>query len=95
MLALPLQLFNDIVANYNFGDVLLLVAILGAIVTLVQRSNKLFGLHLLSMGLLFVILPVGMLEPEPGSLLGTAEMYKFVGLALMVLAPIIYTVSRR
>jgi hypothetical protein len=36
-----------------------------------------------------------MLEPKPASVLGTVAMYKFVGLALLVLAPVIFSVSRR
>lgn len=95
MLALPLQVIDGFVSSYNVGDVLLLVLVLGGIGILLVRSNKLFGLHLLVFGLLFVVLPEGMLEPELGSVFATAATYKFVGLALIVLAPVIYAVSRR
>lgn len=95
MLALPLQLVDGFLASYNIGDVLLLVVVLGAIGTIVQRSNKLFGIHLLTFGLLFMVLPVSMLEPEVGSVFGAKETYKFVGLALLVLAPVVFSVSRR
>lgn len=95
MLALPLQVVDSLLFNYNVGDVLLLVAVLGAVGILVQRSNKLFGVHLLTFGLLFVVLPGNMLEPKAGSLLASVAMYKFVGLTLLVLAPVIYAVSRR
>jgi len=95
MLALPLQVVDSFLFNYNIGDVLLLVAVLGAVGILVQRSNKLFGIHLLTFGLLFVVLPGNMLEPKAGSLLTSVAMYKFVGLALLVLAPVIFAVSRR
>ena len=95
MLALPLQIVDSFLFNYNIGDVLLLVVALGAIGMLVQRSNKLFGIHLLTFGLLLMILPGNMLEPKPNSLLTSIAMYKFVGLALLVLAPVIYAVGRR
>lgn len=95
MLALPLQIVDNFLFNYNIGDVLLLVAVVGAIGILVQRSNKLFGIHLLTFGLLFVILPGNMLEPKAGSVFETVAMYKFAGLALLVMAPVIYAISRR
>lgn len=95
MLALPLQIIDGFLFNYNVGDVLLLVVVLGSIGTLVQRSNKLFGIHLLTFGLLFMILPGSMFEPKPGSVFGAIAMYKFAGLALLVLAPVIFAVSRR
>lgn len=95
MLALPLQLVDGFLFNYNIGDVLLLVVVVGAIGTLVQRSNKLFGIHLLTFGLLFMVLPGSMFEPKGGSVFGTIAMYKFAGLALLVLAPVVFAVSRR
>ncbi|WP_018257739.1 hypothetical protein [Halomicrobium katesii] len=91
----PLQVVDSFLLNYNLGDVLLLVTVLGAVGVFLQRSNKALGLHLLSFGLLFLILPGGMFEPAAGSLLGTIAMYKFVGLGLLVVAPVIYAVGRR
>lgn len=95
MLAPPLQIIDNFLINYNIGDILVLVVILGGLAILVQRSNKLLGLHLLSFGLLFVVLPASMLEPQAGSIFASAMTYKFVGLALVVLAPIIFAVGRR
>lgn len=91
----PLQVVDSFLLNYNVGDVLLLVTVLGAVGIFLQRSNKVLSLHLLSLGLLFLILPANMFEPAGGSLLGTIAMYKFVGLGLMVVAPVIFAVSRR
>ena len=91
----PLQVVDSLLLNYNVGDVLLLVTVLGAVGIFLQRSNKLLGLHLLSLGLLLLILPGNMFEPAAGSLLSTIEMYKFVGLGLIVVAPVIYAVGRR
>ena len=39
MLALPLQIVDNFLFNYNVGDVLLLIVVVGAIGILVQRSN--------------------------------------------------------
>ena len=91
----PLQVVDSLLLNFNVGDVLLLVTVLGAVGIFLQRSNKLLSLHLLSLGLVFLILPGKMFEPAASSLLSSIEMYKFVGLAILVVAPVIFTVSRR
>lgn len=94
MLAPPLQIVDSFLLNYNLGDVLLLVTVLGAVGIFLQRSNKLLSLHFLTFGLLFVILPSNMFEPATRSLLSTIAMYKFVGIGLLVIAPVIFAVSR-
>jgi energy-converting hydrogenase Eha subunit C len=91
----PLQVVDSVLLNYNVGDVLLLVTVLGAVGIFLQRSNKVLSLHLVSLGLLFMILPAKMFEPAAGSLLSSIAMYKFVGIGLLVVAPVIFAVSRR
>lgn len=91
----PLQVVDSFLLNYNVGDVLLLVTVLGAVGIFLQRSNKVLGLHLLSLGLLLLTLPANMFEPAAGSLLPSIAMYKFVGIGLLVVAPVIYAVGRR
>lgn len=95
MLGPPLQVIDSFIISYNVGDVLLIVTVLGGIGLLLRRSNKLFGLHLLTFGLLLMILPGNMLEPAARSFLGSVPGYKFVGLALVVVAPVIFAVGRR
>lgn len=96
MFAPPLQAIDSFLLGYNFGDVLLLVLVLGALgILLVQRSLRLLSLHFISIGVLFVVLPAGMLEPSTGSFLPTMPAYKALGLALVVIAPLIFTVSRK
>lgn len=94
MIEPPLQVIDTFLLDYNLGDVLLLVAVLGAVGLLVRRTNKLFGLHVLAFGLLFLLLPQGMLDPSAGSVFSSAAMYKFVGIAMLALAPVVYAVSR-
>lgn len=93
MIEPPLQVIDTILLDYNIGDVLLLVAVLGGVGLLLRRTEKLFGLHILSFGLLFLILPKGMLEPQAGSVFSNVAFYKFFGIALLVLAPVVYAVS--
>lgn len=95
MLAPPLQIIDNILLTFNVGDVLIGVVLLGMLGTLFRRSGKLFSLHLITFGLLFVVLPAGMLETQAASLLPSAEMYKFFGLGLLLLAPIVYSFVRR
>lgn len=95
MVTLPLQIIDNFLSNYTVGDILILVVILGALGIFARRSNKLFGIHLLTFGLLFVVLPASMLDPAAGSFLDTAMAYKYVGLVLVVLGPIIYAVGDR
>ena len=92
----PLQAIDSFLLGYNIGDVLLLVIILGVVGTLlVKRSMKLLSLHLVSMGVLLVILPTGMLVPNPQSFLPNMAAYKAVGLVLIVISPVLFTVSRK
>lgn len=96
MSALPLQVIDNFLLNYNVGDVLLLVVVVASIGALVaQRSTKIFGLQLITFGLLFLVLPEGTIEPATSSIFPQAAFYKLVGLALLVLAPVIYAVGRR
>lgn len=95
MLAPPLQVVDSFLLNYNVGDVLILVTILGAAAIAFQGSMKLLAIHLVTFGALFLMLPVNMFSPGAGSVLGTAAMYKALGLVLLAVAPLIFTVSRK
>lgn len=96
MFALPLQAVDSFLLGYNVGDALLVVLLLGILATLlVQRSMKMLSLHLITIGVLFVILPAGMLEPSTGSFLPSMPAYKALGLVLIVISPLIFTVARK
>lgn len=90
-----MQVLDTFLLDFNIGDVLLPVVVLGGMVLLLQRTQKLFGLHILTFGLLFLLLPEGMLEPKASSIFAQAAFYKFFGLALLVLAPVVYALGRR
>lgn len=96
MTAAPLQVIDSFLLGYNVGDALLLVTVLGVVGTLlVKRSMKLLALHLISMGVLFVILPASMMVPNPTSFLPSTAAYKAAGLVLVATSPVIFTVSRK
>lgn len=95
MPAPPLQVIDSFLYTLNVGDVVLLLTVLGVLGLLIRRSGTLIGGHLVAMGLLLLVLPMGMLEPKTASLLETGPAYKFVGIALVVVAPPIVAISRR
>lgn len=95
MLAPPLQVIDSFLLNYTIGDVLLLSFALGAVGILPMRSLKMLGVHTIGIGVLLLLTPASAMEPNAGSLLASPFEYKLVGLVLLALAPVLYTVGRR
>jgi hypothetical protein len=93
MLASPLQVIDSFLLQYNTGDALLVVFILGLLATLPLKSRKVTMLHVMGFGALFLLLPGSMLAVESGGahLLGSILQYKMLGLGLLVIGPILYT----
>jgi hypothetical protein len=93
MLAPPLQVIDSFLLQYNTGDALLVVFILGLLATLPLKSRKVTMLHVMGFGALFLLLPGSMLAVESGGahLLGSILQYKMLGLGLLVIGPILYT----
>lgn len=92
MSALALQVVDSFLLNYNAGDALLVVFVLGLLATIPLKSWKVLTLHLLTFGLLFFLTPTSMLAVDAtGShLLGGAIQYKLVGLGLLLVSPVLY-----
>lgn len=84
MLALPLQVIDNFLIQYNVGQALLVVFVLATIGVLVQGSQKILGIHWITFGLVFLLTPSSM-EPI---------QYKFLGLALLFLGPMLYVTAR-
>jgi len=95
MLTPPLQLIDSFLLNYNLGDVLLLAFVAGAVAILPKRSLRLLSVHTIAIGLGLIIVPTSAMEPSSGSVLGSAFQYTLFGIVLVVVAPVLYTVSRR
>ncbi|WP_336002133.1 hypothetical protein [Halorientalis halophila] len=86
MLALPLQVIDNFLLQYNVGQALLLVFVLSLVGALPLRSLRVYAVQFLSFGLIFMLTPQSMLE-EPH--------WKFLGIALLVLAPMVYVSARK
>jgi hypothetical protein len=81
----PLQLIDDLLRPYNMGQAVLLLALLAVVGVLPLKSRKVLSLNLLLFGVLFMLLPQS-----------TAPFhYTLLGVALVVVAPLLYVTGRR
>ncbi|AEN06461.1 hypothetical protein Halar_2829 [halophilic archaeon DL31] len=78
---LPLQVIDSFLLNYEIGQVLLLVFVLGTLGLFPLGSRKVLGLHFTSFGLLFLLTPQAI----------NSKIYLFIGLSLLVLGPMLFT----
>ena len=81
---LPLQVIDSFLLNYEIGQVLLLVLILGTLGLIPLGSRKVLGLHFTGFGLLFLLTPQAI----------NSKIYLFVGLSLLVLGPMLFTTGK-
>lgn len=79
----PFQLVDDIVQSYNLGQVLVL-ALVASVLGSLALSKKLLSINVIVFGLLFMMAPSN-LAPLP---------YKLLGVALIVMGPVLYTTAR-
>jgi hypothetical protein len=79
----PLDLFDDLIQDYHLGHVLISVFVLSVLGSF-ALSKKLLSLNVIAFGLLFLIIPEGISSVE----------YKLLGVALVVIGPVLYTTAR-
>jgi hypothetical protein len=85
MLALPLQVIDNFLLNYNVGQAILLLFVLASLAALAQKSQKILGIQWIAFGLLFLLTPQSM-EPIE---------FKFLGVALLFVGPMLLVTARR
>ena len=97
MFAPPLQIIDSFLLGYNVGDALIALLVLGILATIPLKSWKVLTLHLLLFGLIFLLTPNSLFAVNPtGSfLLSSALQYKLLGLALLVVSPVLFTTASR
>jgi len=83
----PLQLIDDLLLPYHVGHAALLLLILTVPAGLVKGSRKLVGLILITFGGLFLAVPS--IDSDAGVLFGV------LGIALMLVGPIMFTTADR
>lgn len=83
----PLPLVDDFLVSYHVGHALLVLFALSVVGSVPLGSRKIVSINALMFGLLFFV--------TPGSLLGSEPFpYRFLGIALMVVAPLLFTTAR-
>ncbi|SEL53737.1 hypothetical protein [Haloferax larsenii] len=82
---LPLQLIDSFLLNYNIGQALLLVFILSTVGALPLKSRRILGINTVVFGLIFLLTPVAIAKPH----------YLFLGIALLIVGPIVFVSGRR
>ena len=85
MLAVPLQVIDNFLLNYNVGQALLLLYLVSMLAALPLRSMKVLGLNTVIFGLIFLLTPQS-LEPMH---------FKFLGIALLFVGPMLIISGRR
>lgn len=95
MSTLPLQIVDSFLLNYHVGDALFVGFLLGALSIFPMRSRQLLTMHVMLFGLLFLVIPGSMFEVAAGSLLGGTLAYRFFGLALVLVGPVLYASAER
>jgi len=81
-----LQVVDEFLRQYSVGQALVLGLVLAVVAVLPLGSRKVLSLNVLGFGLLFLLLP--------GSLLGPFH-FRLLGIALIVLGPLLYVTGRR
>lgn len=85
MFAVPLQIIDNFLLQFNAGQVILALFILSVLGVLPLKSMKLLGLNLVAFGLLFLITP-SQVQPIH---------FKFLGIALLFVGPLLVVSARR
>ena len=85
MSALPLQVIDNFLLQYNLGQALLLIYVLATLAALTQRSMKVIALQTITFGLIFVLVP---------SIDGPGH-YLYLGIALLMVAPMLFVSASR
>lgn len=85
MFALPLQVIDKFLLQYNLGQALVLVYVLATLAALTQRSLKIVAIQTTIFGLLFMLVPS----------IDGPNFYLYVGIGLLVVAPMAYVSAGR
>lgn len=85
MFALPLQVVDEFLFQYNVGQAIFLILVLTTLGALPLKSRKIFAIQFAVFGLIFMLTPQSLLE---------ATYWKFLGLALLVVAPLLHVTAK-
>jgi hypothetical protein len=86
MFGLPLQIIDNFLLQYNVGQALLAIFVLSLLAALPLKSRKVISIQFISFGLIYMLTPQSLLE---------ASYWKFLGIALLMLGPMVYMTARK
>ena len=81
MYVLPLQVIDSFLQQYHMGQVFLALFVVGLLGTLPLKSKAITGMHIIAFGLLFLLTPLSLMESE--------FIWRFVGIALVFVGPML------
>lgn len=85
MMDVALQIVDNFLLQYDVGQALLLLLIVSVLGALPLKSMKLVGLTLVTFGAIFVLTPSSL----------APAVYKFLGLALLFVGPMLVVTARK
>lgn len=85
MNAIPLQIIDKFLLQYNVGQAILFLYVLSTLATLPLKSQKIVGINTLVFGLIFLLTPDSV-EPIH---------FKFLGIALLFVGPFLVITANR
>lgn len=80
---LPLQVVDSFLLNYNIGQALLLGFVLATVGALPLKSQRLIAANTTLFGLIFILTPQALVPIH----------YLFLGIALLLVGPLLYTTA--
>jgi hypothetical protein len=83
----PLPLVDDFLVSYHVGHALLVLFALSIVGSIPLGSRKVVALNASLFGVVFFVTPASQLGGDPFT-------YRFLGVALLVVAPILFTTAR-
>lgn len=84
----PLPILDDFLLNYHVGHALVLLFVMSVVGSLPTGSRKVLSINTIMFGVLFLVTPASMLGSSP-------FVFRFLGIALLVVAPLLFTTARR
>jgi hypothetical protein len=81
----PLQVIDSFLLNYNIGQVILFFFLLALMAGIFRRSGKITAINAMLFGITFLLTPSSLAPIH----------YKYLGIALLVTGPIMYTSTNR
>ncbi|SDM51030.1 hypothetical protein SAMN04487949_1906 [Halogranum gelatinilyticum] len=82
---LPLQVIDSFLLNYNVGQALLLGFVVTTLGALPLKSQKIVAINTVLFGVIFMLTPQSI----------AAAHYLFLGLALLIVGPLLYVTANK